>query len=249
VTDIAERQERLYSHPYHYLPHEYRGVWRVSRSLHWGYEYLAMLNTILTLVRGRNPSSTLDFGCGDGRLLYELSRKFPGRLVGVDSSRRALSLARSMNRNPEGKIKIEFCRNLHQVQGDFDVVTTIETLEHIPDEDLPTVFTRLYEKLDREGCLIISVPTLNVPLNPKHYRHYGIEELNTQIKGLFRVEKTLYVHRRTWFAVSLRRMVHNRFFTAEFLPWLSFTTWLYKRFLLKASPKDGAHLIALLTKD
>ena len=95
---------------------------------------------------------------------------------------------------------------------------------------------------------MISVPTLNVPLNPKHHRHYGIEELSTQIRGLFKVEKTFYVHRHGWFSAILRRMVHNRFMTVEFLPWLSLTTWLYKRFLLRASPKDGAHLIALLKK-
>ena len=244
-----ERQDGLYSHPYHYLPHEHREVWRVSRSLFWGYEYLAILDAILRLVRGRDPSSTLDFGCGDGRLLYELSQDFPGRLlVGVDSSHRALALARAMNMGPQGETKIEFCNTLNQVQGVFDVVTAIETLEHIADEELPLVLTALCKKLDKEGCLIISVPTLNVPLNPKHHRHYSIEELDTQIEGLFKVEKTLYIHRHHWFSAILRRMVHNRLMTAEFLPWLSFTTWLYKRFLLIASPHDGAHLIALLTR-
>jgi len=220
----------------------------VSRSLFWGYEYLAILNTILTLVRGRNPSSTLDFGCGDGRLLYELSRDFPGRLVGVDSSHRALSLARSMNVRPQGEIEIEFFNSLDQVHGVFDVVTAIETLEHIADKELLPILTKLCHKLEDKGCLIVSVPTLNVPVNPKHYRHYGIEELTTQIKGLFRLEKTLFIHRHSWFSATLRRMVHNRFMTAEYLPWLSLTTWLYKRFLLKASKNDGPHLIALLTK-
>ena len=174
-----DRQERLYAHPYHYLPHEYKGVWRLSKSLRWGYKYLAVLNTILTLVQGRNPSSILDFGCGDGRLLHELSRDFPGRLVGVDNSRRALSLARSMNMDPHGEMQIEFCSSLDQVEGVFDCVTAIETLEHIPGKDLPTVLAELREKLDNAGCFIISVPTLNVPLNPKHYRHYGVEELST----------------------------------------------------------------------
>ena len=221
----------------------------MSRSLYWGYEYLAILHTILILVRGRHPSSTLDFGCGDGRLLYELSRDFPGRFVGVDSSRRALSLARSMNMEPQGEVEIEFFRSLDEVHGVFDVVTTVETLEHIPDEELQTVLTKLSNKLDDEGCLIVSVPTLNVPVSPKHYRHYQVEELRTQVRGLFRVEKTLYVHRHGWLSAILRTMVHNRFITLEFLPWLSLTTWLYKRFLLKASPKDGAHLIALLTKE
>ena len=243
-----DHQERLYSHPYHYLPHEHKGVWRVSRSLFWGYEYLAILNTVLTLVRARNPSSTLDFGCGDGRLLHELSRDFSGRLVGVDSSHRALSLARSMNTGPKGEVKIEFFRCLEQVQGVFDVITTIETLEHIQDEELLNILPTLYQKTAKGGCLIVSVPTLNVPLNPKHHRHYRIEDLMTQIGDLFRLKKTLYVHRHSWSSGILRRMAHNRFVTVEFLPWLSFTSWLYRRFMLWASPNDGAHLIALLTK-
>jgi len=244
----VDRQEGLYSHPYHYLPHEHRGVWRVSKSLFWGYEYLAILNTILSLVRERNPSSILDFGCGDGRLLHELSRDVPARLVGVDTSRRALSLARSMNMGPHGENKMEFGTSLDQIEGIFDVVTTVETLEHIPDEELPSVLTLLHEKLHEKGCLIVSVPTLNVPLNPKHYRHYEIEELTKQIKGFFRPERVLYVHRRGLLSVILRKMVHNRFMTAECLSWLSLTTWFYKRFLLQASPNDGAHLIALLKK-
>ena len=76
LPNSVEVHEHRYSHPCHYLPHESRGVWRVSRSLLWGYEYLAISNTILALVPGRNPSSTLDFGCGDRRLLYEHSEIF-----------------------------------------------------------------------------------------------------------------------------------------------------------------------------
>ena len=149
---------------------------------------------------------------------------------------------------PQGETRIEFCSSLDQVDGVFDVVTAIETLEHITDEELLPIHTRLYEKLDEKGCFIISVPTLNVPVNPKHHRHYGIEELTKQIKGFFKPEQILYVHRRGLLSVILRRMVHNRFMTAECLSWLSLTTWLYKRFLLQASPANGAHLIALLRK-
>jgi len=135
----VSRQEDLYSHPYHYLPHAHGNAWKVSRSLFWGYEYLGILNTVLTLVRGKDPCSVLDFGCGDGRLLYELSQNFTGRLVGVDRSHRALTLARGMNMGPQGDTRIEFCNSLDQIEGVFDVVTTVETLEHIPDRSHRTL--------------------------------------------------------------------------------------------------------------
>ena len=153
-----------------------------------------------------------------------------------------------MNMEPQGEVKIEFFSSQDKVNSVFDIVTAVETLEHIPDEELLTVLTKLSNKFDDEGCLIVSVPTLNVPVISKHHRHYGIEELRTQIRGLYRVEKTLYVHRHGWLSALLRRMEHNRFMTLEFLPLLSFRNCLYKRFLLGASPRDGANVIAPLTK-
>jgi len=47
----------------------------------------------------------------------------------------------------------------------------IETLEHIPDDQINDVVHSVHNLLPQNGRLVISVPTTNNPLNSKHYRH------------------------------------------------------------------------------
>ena len=62
---IKEADKIFYTFPYHYLPTQQKEVWKVSRHLAWGYEYLAILNTVQEFLSRYESSRILDFGCGD----------------------------------------------------------------------------------------------------------------------------------------------------------------------------------------
>jgi SAM-dependent methyltransferase len=238
-------QEGQYNFPYHFIPTG-DSVWTISRHLGWGYEYLAILETITNLVVDHHPGRALDFGCGDGRLVYELYKKGIPKISGIDFSERALLFSQAMVKSND---KVGFFTDLEEVRGQqFDVVTAVEVLEHIPPNETKSILAAIHKVLDEKGSLIVSVPTKNVPLNRKHYRHFTIFELEKEIAELFAIERVYFIHRVGAFGKILRRAVVNKFFIPQWAPWVKLTTILYKWFVMKADESDGAHLIAVLRK-
>jgi 2-polyprenyl-3-methyl-5-hydroxy-6-metoxy-1,4-benzoquinol methylase len=196
-----EIQESQYGIPYHYLPWEWGGIWHVGRFLGWGFEYLALLNTVLELVEkslqyGQRQMKVLDFGCGDGRLIAELVRKNPclGIVAGVDISERALTFAKAAT---WGNPRVYFFSDIataFQKIGQFDIVVAMEVLEHIPPENLSDIVAQLHNALIENGWLIVSVPTDNIPLNRKHYQHFTLQTLIQVFIDYFSLQDVHYIH-------------------------------------------------------
>jgi SAM-dependent methyltransferase len=240
-------QESLYEFPYHHLLSAEPGnIWRVARVLFWGYDYLALLETVCDLVIRYQPKRLIDFGCGDGRLTKELIRKNQELFVtGVDTSERALAFARAFC---FGNERVRLYQSLSRIDSSFlpvDAIVAMEVLEHIPPVELAKVIAQLRSVLDAGGIFIVTVPTTNIPLNPKHYQHFTLETFLPYVDEWFELVEHLYVHRVGWAWDMLRRMVVNRFFAADFSLWLRLTTTLYKRFIMSATPKTGLHLVAV----
>ncbi len=91
--------------------------------------------------------SILDFGCGTGGFLLR-ARNVAKKVVGVE---------------PEARLKNRFAReglkvfsDIDDISESFDVITLFQVLEHIPDPS--TLLTRLAEKLNRGGQIIVEVP-------------------------------------------------------------------------------------------
>ena len=99
-----------------------------------------------------NTTSLLDVGCGNGMLvnsLVEDEKKKIDRIVGTDRSTAALSFVKTE------KVKSEIT-NLPFTDNEFDVVTCLEVIEHLPQK----VYEKALQELDRvsKNWLIISVP-------------------------------------------------------------------------------------------
>jgi SAM-dependent methyltransferase len=239
-------QEQQYVFPYHHLPHaDESGVWEVARTLWWSYEYLAVLEVVLEELMRHSPKRVLDFGCGDGRLLCELRYKGIPDIVGVDLSERALFFARGFL--PDCSVVLH--KDLVEISDTpFDAVLAVEVLEHLSDDKLMNILSSIHSILADNGTFIISVPTTNIPLNPKHYRHYTVDLLRQQTIGLFSIIQTKFVHSPGFVSGLIRRMTVNRFFVLSSKACLRLTTMLYKKFAMYAEPSRGAHLIAVLKK-
>ncbi len=245
-------QDNQYKFPYHYIP-EYRKVGKhcfpvMERSLRWGFEYLAYMYAVLEKLYTVRPNSILDVGCGDGRLLSLIKSDcdhFHGlnKMKGIDISEKAIKLAGILNSEVE---EVYHELDISDEKEEYDCVTCIETLEHIPDELLEGVIRNLFRCVRTGGKVIISVPTINRPRSGKHFRHYSadvlLEELNSsQVR--YQVESIEYI----WKVNALKkyfRITDNRFLYLRFRALDNFLT----KVNAKADEKSGAHMIVVLNK-
>lgn len=103
-------------------------------------------------------SKVLDIGCSVGFDCFELAKRFNCRITGVDCDNESIRLATSIKSAFQNN-KIGFVNaNIEEVDlgGQFDVIYTLEVLEHIKDDKKLIRF--LYNLLKRGGYLLISVP-------------------------------------------------------------------------------------------
>ncbi len=107
----------------------------------------------------------LDVGCGGG-LLSEGMAQRGGKVLGIDMAAAALQVAEL--HALESGVAVEYRRvtveeHAAQAAGQYDLVTCLEMLEHVPD---PTSVLRAIGQLVRPGGDVV-VSTLN--RNPKSY--------------------------------------------------------------------------------
>lgn len=246
MLEPKELQEQQYNYPYHHIPWESDGIWRPARVMWWSYEYLALLEKVTKTVLSLEPKSVLDFGCGDGRLtlqLLQLSKHI--KVVGVDISDRALMFAKAFCGNSE---RVAFYRSISEIPHNllpFDVVIAMEVLEHIHPDNLPNVVEQIWKVLRLDSWFIVSVPTINVPLNPKHYQHFSLDSLQVALGKRFALLKYEYIHRNGLAWALIRRVLVNRFVIVNNRLLLSFLTKLYRSLVMTADERNGAHLLAV----
>ncbi len=97
-------------------------------------------------------SSILDVGCGNGILVNYLDKQFPNRfarICGTDRSETSLKFVHTE----------KVCANIDELpfkNGEFDLVTCLEVIEHLPQE----IYTSALKELKRIAgqYIIISVP-------------------------------------------------------------------------------------------
>ncbi len=181
LTDKQKKQDDQYRFPYHYLD-LYSEFHRRVRYL----DYLSLLRVVKQMLKPLRGQRLLDAGCGDGRFCYELGGD-DVKIVGVDYSERAICFAKAFNPNVEFHVT-----NLTELQfeREFNIITLLEVLEHIPPNSISTIISKLWKALKTQGKLLVSVPTTNLPLSKKHYQHFTAHSLENLFMPMFEtVEK------------------------------------------------------------
>ena len=141
------------------------------------------------------PASLLDVGCGEGALVQRFARRLGSRrVVGVDLQEDSLQAGWSRHEAPNLEYRTLDGGELPFAAGEFDMVSAIEVLEHVPDPQLT-----LHE-MSRcaQRHLLVSVPreplwrTLNVARGaywsqlgntPGHVNHWSRRSFIQLLRG------------------------------------------------------------------
>ncbi len=129
------------------------------------------------------PCKVLDAGCGDGRITAELD-KAGYEVVGLELIEQQLEYARALVPNAtfwQADLREPLAVQTGMQPGSFDACLHVEVYEHIPPEDARRVLRNIHQMLKPEGTLILSVPSLHLPMSNLHYRHFSESDIRQEV--------------------------------------------------------------------
>jgi SAM-dependent methyltransferase len=83
-----------------------------------------------------SPASVLDVGCGEGVLVHRWARQRPdARLVGIDLEEPSIQAGWAQHQAENLEYRVMQAENLPFADGEFELASAIEVLEHVPDPE------------------------------------------------------------------------------------------------------------------
>ena len=137
----------------------------------------------------------LDYGCGAGRLVGELQKKYNDKeIVGADSSDKSLGYCRD-----RGILKLVDLKKRNNFHNDVDMIVCLDVLEHIEDDEELLIKIKTMLRAGKEkGLLLITVPAYDFLWSgedyvSRHFRRYTKRVLyNKLLKVGFEVRRISY---------------------------------------------------------
>jgi SAM-dependent methyltransferase len=190
-------------------PAEYEKMYSLEDSYWWFQGRKSVVARMLSLLPKRAERGlALDLGCGTGLMLEHLKREW--RTVGLDFSPLALKFTsrRGIRRLIRGD-----AQSLPFRDDCFDLITTLDLMEHVPGDDLLLAEARRI--LKPGGTLFITAPAHPFLWSEHddalyHCRRYRKEELRERVLTAgFEMERLTYCISFTFPAIAAFRFLQN----------------------------------------
>ncbi|HEU0250389.1 MAG TPA: class I SAM-dependent methyltransferase [Solirubrobacteraceae bacterium] len=111
--------------------------------------------TLDDLLAAASPQSLLDVGCGEGVLVHKWAQRLPAaRVVGIDLEEDSIQAGWQERQAPNLEYRVMKAENLPFADGEFELASAIEVLEHLPDPE----HTVAEMARCASGHLLVSVP-------------------------------------------------------------------------------------------
>jgi 2-polyprenyl-3-methyl-5-hydroxy-6-metoxy-1,4-benzoquinol methylase len=218
-------QEEKYNFNYHYIPEYINGNFKHFKSGAWFIEYMSFLEYLKEYLEKINFNNLIEVGCGDGRILSELSEKYKSKkLVGIDISSKAIAFAKIINENKNIEYKNIDLKNCKQK---FDIVLLIEVFEHIPIKERKNFLKNLKNIMHENSILIVTVPHKNRKMDPRHYEHFTLNSFKENFKE-FNLIDYKFIAKKSFIVKIIYMLLENKFFILSHQKSLNFLFEFYK---------------------
>lgn len=241
-----EIQEEAYDFPYHYVAALRNGFSQTINDT-WGICYISTLEFLINKLKEEHFSSIADVGTGDGRLVRELASVFPEKeIVGIDYSKKAISLAKAMN--PGLKF---LCLDIvkEKVAKRYDVITLIEVFEHIPLDLTGHFVNSLCRMLSKNGMIYLTVPHVNRGMDPRHFQHFTADSLCEYFQNKFIIDEIVYFEQESHrFLILMNKIMTNKYFILNHKGLLNYFYNKYKNDFLISKEKECRRIFVKMIK-
>ena len=246
MEDKFKIQDDLYVFPYHYIPHfDTHGIPHIHRELSWGWDYLTYMSySIEYIIQNiQVGQSIIDIGCGDGFLLNQLSVDGIKKL-GIDLSDKAIRFAKAFNSNTTFRKQ-----TIYEINQQFDLVILNEVMEHISNEEISEFMNHIKKLVKNNGKLLITVPSLDIPVNKKHFRHYNLDLVKEELNDPhFQVEHYTKLSVRSKNLRRIQWLLNNRFYLIKNRKIIKYFWGWHIRNTFKTNSKKANHIFVVFRK-
>lgn len=186
------KQEQQYVDPYHWD----------TKNHHQRFIYSSITKKIVDLVCDTvslypyDRFLIIDAGCGDGLSTLHIALHFQAskniQVIGLDYSDRAIQHALNMTQSYKLSNLSFHASSLLDIEDNLPVDSTSvkvilvlrEVVEHISDSDLQLFANSTFIKTRNIITTIVTVPSVQSPVEAKHYRHYDQNTLEQLLRSI-----------------------------------------------------------------
>lgn len=133
-----------------------------NRSAQYSYFTSSLAPGLVKFLKSENflKGNVLDYGCGTGYLLEQMLMNANVNFYGIDFSEESIAAAKARTTNKPNLKQLVVADTLPSNFTDeqFDLITLIETIEHLPDDSLHETMQELFRLLKKGGKVFITTP-------------------------------------------------------------------------------------------
>lgn len=239
-----KKQEQEY-----YIPYHYKDLFCEETRLILGISQEIRMKILLENVKECKAKKILDIGCGDARFIYNIKnwcKENKIEIYGQDYNKNVLLFAKAFN--PDINF---YSTSISKIKKKFDLIILSEVLEHIEPKKINKFLKQIKKRITKNGNIIITVPSKNLPIMEKHYQHFSLESLKKTINPYFSINKAIGFHK-----LSYKRTIYNKLrkigvivyplrYKLKLFWYYNFLKKFYIKNLELCKPDNGYHILVI----